>query len=417
MSERKMLRSPLGAIALATVAGVGVIACGGGDSADGRAQPTAVTKAPAPPPLADTAAARVHYFGAENVDAQTGEIRKDLLIMSWVTNTTYAAAINGKVVLMDAALLRREVAPGRTPTTLDELVQLMPSYILIGKAAPGHVDLAANIAFRTGATVIGAQEYCDAVQEDARRQQGWPGNSHVVKCHQVAPRNQDLGKKVNALDLPDLGVCLRTVKHSDQLTDAADPSLPPLSFDWSVGSDLRDPSWWPVGVAAQDGIGTSAGSTGPSLVYHLTLAGGRSFGLAWNDRVGSLKENGAGVTELLRSLPKTDLHVGSVDAGNAMATGLRDPARYVQALEPKIFFAAGHDAASQRAGAYNTAEFMKRALESALSALSVPMGVPGTEMRVNFDPTDYVKPHYMTFDPSAPAWQRDGDRAAAAICE
>lgn len=372
-----------------------------------------VPPTPAPPATAALVAARTHYFGAENVDASTGEVRKDLLIMSWATNTTFVAAINGKVVFLDASLLRREEVPGRTPTTLTEMVNLMPSYIFVGKAAPGYIDLAANIAFRTGATVVGAQEHCDAIEQDARVQQKWAGVAHLIQCTVAVARDQAIGATTNALSIPALGVCVRAIKHSDIPTTAPAPAIAGLGFDWASGSDTRDAGYWPVGVTAQDSVGTAAGKTGPSVLYHLTLAGSRNFGLVWNDRTGALTTP---VAELLRKLPKTDLQIGSVDTSNALAYGLIDPASYIQAVQPKLFFPAGHDAASQRAGAANTAEFMKRALESAMTALSVPVGTNGTQLRVNFDPSDYIKPHYMTFDPSAPTWQRPDDRPPVASC-
>lgn len=390
-----------------------IVACGGGgDGDDAPPEPTGPTP-PAAPALADQIAARTHYFGAENVDATTGEVRKDLVIMSWASNTTYAAAINGKVVLLDASLLRREEAPGRTPTTLNEMVALMPAYIMLGKASAGHADLAANIAFKTGATVVGAQEHCDVVEEDARRQQSWTGAAKLLNCTAVVPKDQAIGASVNVLSLPDLQACVRAVKHTDAPVATADPTLPAATFDWSLFSDPRDAAWWPTGTAATDGITTTGASTGPSVLYHLTLGSGQSFGLLWNDRAGSLKESAPAAATLLRSLPKTDVHIGSVDVGNAGTNGLRDAALYVQAVQPKLFFPAGHDAASQRAGAFNTGELMKRALEEAIDNVGI---VNPPELRVNFDPTDYVKPHYMTFDPAAAGWQQAGDKASATAC-
>lgn len=397
-----------------------VAACGGSDEAPAPVPPPApvAPPTPAPPPapaLVDQIAARINYFGAENVNATTGEIRKDLVIMSWLTNTTYAAAINGKVVLLDASLLRREQVAGRTPTTLAEMVNVMPSYILVGKASPGHVDLAANIAFRAGATVVGAQEHCDAIETDARRQQNWSGEAKLLKCTAVVPKDQTVGSTINVASLADLATCVRAVKHTDQSVAAADPTLPASSFDWSVGTDARDPMLYPAGTAASDGVTTTAPATGPSVVYHLTVGADRNFAFVWNDRAGSLKENAPAALALLRNLPKTDLQVGSVDVANAKTNGLRDAAYYVQAVRPKIFFAAGHDAASQRAGALNTGELMRRALESSIANVGVT-GANLPDVRINFDPSDYVKPHYMTFDPASPSWQRAGDKASSTAC-
>ncbi|MBC7995335.1 MAG: hypothetical protein H7Z15_19055 [Rhizobacter sp.] len=399
----------LAAIAATTLA---VMACGGGDDASEPAGPAA-PQPPAAPSTAEQVAARTAYFGAENVDATTGEIRKDLVIMSWMSNTTYAAAINGRVVLLDASLLRRETTAGRTPTTLAQVVALMPSYIIVGKAAPGHADLAADVAFRTRATLIGAQEHCDAIEADARRQQNWGGAAKLLTCTAVVPQDQPGGQAVNVLSVPDLNACVRAVKHTDASTATADPVLAPDSFDYGQGSDGRDLTLWPLGTAASDGVSTTGAADGPSVLYHFSLGAGRSFGLVWNDRAGSLREEAPAVATLLRGLPKTDVHVGSVDVGNTATNGLRDAALYVQAVEPKIFFPAGHDAASQRKSAYNVGELMKRALEFSMANVGVNR-MP--EVRLNFDPTDYIKPHYMTFDPAAAGWQQQGDRPSSTSC-
>ena len=411
MTQNPLRRRPLLAVSLIAAAAMIVVACGGGD--DDPVIEAAAPSPPAAPSRAEQIAARTAYFGAENVNATTGDIRTDLVIMSWMTNTTYAAAINGKVVLLDAALMRRETAPGRTPTTLAEVVALIPSYIVIGKSSSGHADLAAHIAFRTGATVIGAQEHCDAIEADARRQQSWAGSAKLLKCTAVVPKDQAVGQTVNTLAMADLNACLRAVKHSDASTTAADPVLAADSFDYGQGSDSRDLILWPAGTAASDGISTTGAATSPSVVYHFSLGAGRSFGLVWNDRVGSLREQAPAVATLLRSLPKTDVHVGSVDVGNAATNGLRDAALYVQAIEPKIFFPAGHDAASQRKSAYNVGELMKRSLEFSMNNVGINR-MP--EVRLNFDPTDYVKPHYMTFDPAAAGWQQQGDRLSSTSC-
>ncbi|NUZ06058.1 hypothetical protein [Piscinibacter koreensis] len=393
-----------------------VAACGGSDDDDDApANPGPSAPAtPAAPAQSAQIAARTHYFGAENVDQATGAVRSELVVMSWMSNTTYAAAINGKVVLLDAALMRRETTPGRTPTTLDEVVALMPSYIFVGKAAPGYADLAANVAFRTGATVVGTQEHCDALEADARRQQNWSGTAKLLKCTAVVPVNQPIGQTVTATQIADLATCVRAVKHSDQNVATADPRLPAASFDWSQNGDARDATLFPRGTAARDNVTTTGAAGGPALLYHFTIGAERNFTLVWNDRVGSLPENAPVALGLLRSLPKTDVQVGSVDVSNASSNGLRDAAYYIQALQPKIFFPAGHDAAAQRAGAFNTAELMKRALEASIDNVGVPNE---PELRINFDPYDYVKPHDMTFDPSAPAWQRAGDRPMPLNCQ
>ena len=398
---------------MALVAAAGLAACGG--SGDG-AVPTDPA-VPAPPALSAQIAARTRYFGAENVDQKSGEIRKDLVVMSWLSNTTYAAVINGKVVLLDAALLRRQDTPeGRTPTTLEEMAAVMPSYILIGKAAPGHADLAAHIAFKAGATLIGTPEQCDAMQADARRQQGYAGAANMLRCSAIIPRGQAPGRGVGALAIAELGACVRAIKQTDAAVATAEANLPAAGFDWSADSDPRDIGFWPPGQNAADGVGTSATPDTTSLIYHLTLGGGRNFAITWHDRSGSLKELAPAVAAQLRALPKTDVHIGSVDVGNAAVNGLRDAAYYLQAVDAKIFFLSGQDAAAQRAGAYNTSELVKRALQNAMAQIGMT-DAASPQLRVNFDPYDYLKPHYMTFDPSVSAWQRVSDRISSNSCE
>lgn len=417
MKSKQRASTPLPVIAL--LAALGLTGCGGsGDSHDAApATPAPAPSTPAAPALSAQVAARTHYFGAENVDQKTGDIRKDLVVMSWLSNTTYAAAINGKVVLLDASLLRRQdTADGRTPTTLEEMVAVRPSYVFLGKAAPGYADLAANVAFRSGATLVGTQEHCDAMEVDAKRQQSYSGSESVLKCSAMIPRGQAVGRTVNALALADLGACVRAVKQTDAFTTAADTGLPASSFDWAANSDLRDIVFWPLGKPATDGVTTSAVADNTSVIYHLTLGGGKNFAVTWHDRSGSFKELAPTVAAQLRGLPKTDVHIGSADVGNPRVNGLRDTAYYLQAVNSKIFFLTGQDAASQRAGAYNTSELVKRELQNAM----VNVGLTDTtspELRVNFDPYDYVKPHYMTFDPAAAAWQRSSDRISSATCE
>src|SRR4249920_870432 len=46
--------------------------------------------------------ARQKFFGIDNVDVNTGAVKKDKVIASWATNTTYVVSIMGRVVLLDS---------------------------------------------------------------------------------------------------------------------------------------------------------------------------------------------------------------------------------------------------------------------------------------------------------------------------
>ena len=44
----------------------------------------------------DTIQARIKVFGAENVDPRSGNVKHDKVVMSWLTHTTMAIAIQGR---------------------------------------------------------------------------------------------------------------------------------------------------------------------------------------------------------------------------------------------------------------------------------------------------------------------------------
>lgn len=45
--------------------------------------------------------ARQLFFGIEHVDARTGEVEKENVLFSWLTNSTLAASVKGHVILLD----------------------------------------------------------------------------------------------------------------------------------------------------------------------------------------------------------------------------------------------------------------------------------------------------------------------------
>ena len=62
-------------------------------------------------------AARQKFFGVENVD-ENGSVKKDKVIVSWATNTTYVASVLGRVILLDSYIsgpsCRRRRSTGAT---------------------------------------------------------------------------------------------------------------------------------------------------------------------------------------------------------------------------------------------------------------------------------------------------------------
>src|SRR6266478_2653315 len=60
---------------------------------------------------AATIAARERFFGAENVDTESGNVRRDRVIFSWVTNASLAVSLKGRIILLDTYIDRLELPP------------------------------------------------------------------------------------------------------------------------------------------------------------------------------------------------------------------------------------------------------------------------------------------------------------------
>jgi L-ascorbate metabolism protein UlaG (beta-lactamase superfamily) len=116
----------------------------------------------------EAVAARRRFFGPENVDAR-GHLPKDKVIFSWLTNASFAAAIAGRVVLLDTFVTRLEVVPGRVPFVIKDIVDLQPEAIFLGHGHSDHADNAAYIAAKTGATIFASEETCAAMRADFER--------------------------------------------------------------------------------------------------------------------------------------------------------------------------------------------------------------------------------------------------------
>jgi glyoxylase-like metal-dependent hydrolase (beta-lactamase superfamily II) len=108
-------------------------------------------------------AARQRFFGPENVDG-AGNLPKDKVIFSWLTNSSFAASITGRVVLLDTFVTRLEVSPGRVPFVIKDLVDLHPEAIFLGHGHFDHADNAAYLSKKTGAKIFASPETCDNMQ-------------------------------------------------------------------------------------------------------------------------------------------------------------------------------------------------------------------------------------------------------------
>src|SRR5256885_10539259 len=113
-----------------------------------------------PPAPEDLIRARTLVFGAENVDQKTGQVDREKVIFSWLTNATLAASIKGHVVLLDTFVHRAEIVPGRTPFVVEDLVSLSPEAAFLGHGHGDHADNAAFIGGKLGIPIFASAETC-----------------------------------------------------------------------------------------------------------------------------------------------------------------------------------------------------------------------------------------------------------------
>ena len=144
-----------------------------------------------------TIAARQKLFGAENVNASSGAVAKDKVILSWITNASYAASFQGRVVLLDTWITRAEATPGRNPFVVQDLVDLHPEAIFIGHGHGDHADNAAYIAKSLNIPIYASPETCDAMQADAVK---YFGAGSTVSCINVVSRGSTPGAEVVRLN-------------------------------------------------------------------------------------------------------------------------------------------------------------------------------------------------------------------------
>ena len=338
-----------------------------------------------------TIALREKFFGAANVDHSTGAVRKDVVILTWASVMTYAAAINGHVVLFDAWVARGEHS-GYVPTDAGELAALQPEYVFIGHSHFDHAADAAQVIAESGATLVGTPEHCDQVRAQALSDFQYAN----VKCLAAAPRGAAYGTVSHLAVIPGVQITTVTVVHSGaKAPDPSDrgglhqPLLPPNDF-----SVIADHPPTPQDVAFL-GVHQTDKENG-CLLYQLTVG---KFTLTMHDTSGPNKEDAPQVYAALRSLPKTEVEVASVQGFGQITNGGRDFRLIVEALRPQELIPGHHDnwlpGLSTRGAEYRpyVAQELARIPAAARPVLHWVQ-----------DPEDYLKP--ITFNINDPRWTR-----------
>jgi L-ascorbate metabolism protein UlaG (beta-lactamase superfamily) len=379
------------------------------------AQPAPGIPTGGPTSLAATIKARQQMFGFENVNPANGEVRRDRVIFAWLTTTTFAVAANGKVFLLDGYIDDDQVvappARKRTPTGLQELVDLNPAWMFIGHGHNDHTAYMANIAYRTGATIFGAQEHCDGMQVDAGRQFG---TGATVNCKAILAAGVPIG--TTNMNLPDLkpALCLNVMRHLHGAATPPDTSIPPNGIDFRDGEDPREFELWGSGPLEFPNVRASGGGGSLSVLYQFTVPGPRAFSFSVYDSVGPYKELAPELIPALNAWPATDILIGAVSGANNPTNGMRDAAIYVRDIQPKVFIPSHHDESQRRRGAAgNSGEWWKRNLLTSMTNIGIP-AAQQPEVRWLNDPYDYVRPSLLTFDPASPRWAKTGARTNAA---
>ena len=350
---------------------------------------------------AATIRARQHFFGVDNVDPSSGRVRNDRVILSWFSVSSLAAALRGHIVLLDAFVNQESNLPGYVGTDYQELSDLRPEAIFYGHGHSDHGEGVAYIVKRTGARVYGTPEHCDQARDDAVKE-GYAGLR--VACVGVVSRNSVPGAEVNRVDALGSDVCVTAMKHLHSAPEPPDTTYPPnpvlVSPPEASAILMHPPGQGPATPA-------TAGNEGWSLLYQFSIG---SFTLTWHDTSGPLKETYPAVFDTFRTrLAGTSVEAGAIWGLNIATNGFRDVALYVKAIQPRIFVPLHHDFVQP----YNTGSDNRRVFE----AEEAIVGVPAARRPLLdwlYDPSDYLRPGLMTFDPSAPYWALNRDPARPA---
>jgi len=353
-----------------------------------------------------TIKARQHFFGMENVDPESGKVRDDRVILSWFSNTSFALALRGRVMLLDAYIVGREDKPARVPTSLQELVELDPEFIFLGHQHADHAELVANIAVRSGATIVASAEGCDNMRVDARNQFG---PQAVVDCISVTSAGSLPGAEIKTLSVLEPHACVTAVKHLHAAATPPDPTIPPNPI--TALGDPREPILWPPGRPASDGVRTVGTNGTVSVLYQFALRGKPGFTFMFNDTAGPLKDQAPHVLDILRSLPRSDVQISLALTPPAPPTaptpnGLRDVVNYIQAVRPRIFVPAHIDSPAIFGVPLGGSPYWKQGLMRQFDVMQVPQE-ERPELRWLSDPYDYLRPQALTFDPDLPAWSKE----------
>ncbi len=383
----------------------------------------------------DRVAARQRIFGAEFVDPASGELPDDKVIFSWLSASSFAASVQGRVLMLDSYVTRLEVERGRTPLVLADLVNLDPEAILLGHGHNDHADHAAYISAMTDAVIHATEETCGTMQVDFERMANDPRiqdhtdrafpDDATLDCVPVTSAGSVPGTEVLNLTFLEPLACVTAFRHLHSIAVAPDSDFPPTPVEIIV--DDRDEYLFPPGIPLwpdsrnstpeptddrQFDTTTTRGAPGgaDSLFFSFLLRGGSNFSFVYHNTAGALKEgigrnyegtptDGQRIIDLLEALAPTDVQLGTAATGNFDNNGLRDLIMYQAAIQPKIYI-PNHITTGTRAR-----EGSSLSVYAGYVNQMDLMGVPAEDRpRLHWlvDPVDYLKP--IVFDVNQASW-------------
>ncbi|MGH2734614.1 MAG: MBL fold metallo-hydrolase [Actinomycetota bacterium] len=345
----------------------------------GTAQTAGSASKPSP-----TIEARRRFFGSSNVDPTSGAVRPDRVIMSWFSVASYAAAVNGHVVLLDAWVARGSHS-GYVPTSPKEVAALRPEYIFIGHGDFDHAADTAQIAKLSGAKIVGTPEHCDSVREQA---------GEKLPCVFVGPPGAPAGhvKRLNLIP----GVGITAVQHIHSSVESPQPEgdrlpCPPL---WNPQDTGEHP---PTADDLEHVFRHLPDARGGNVLYQFRIG---DFSFVHHDTTGKIDTDAPQVVDILKSLPETDVQFGAVLAFGQVTNCLRSLGTYIRALRPKVFAATHYDNFTFAIGA--NAEDLEPYVREELAR--IPKRVR-PKLLYSYDPKDYINPDPFIFNPRARAWR------------
>jgi hypothetical protein len=362
----------------------------------------------------DLVRARQLFFGAENVDPHSGNVKHDKVIFSWFTNSSYAVSLKGRIILLDSYVHRAETEPGRTPLVVEDLVSLRPEAIFLGHGHGDHADNAAFVAGTLGIPIYSSQETCVAMQQDATNLfTSGVIHSPTVDCREVTTTGSTPGAEIVNIDQLEPLACITAFRHLHSTTVPQDTDFPivPVIND----RDPRDAEIYPAGTPHSFPT-SGVGGGGPiSIFYQFRLRRDNQFTFVWHNTTGAIKEGcgadqcwgpvvGQHLTEIMQSLPSTDVELGSMVSVGFGTNGMRDPILYQLAIQPKVYIPIHQTNAAMPTSSlrFKTSYFKQ------LDAMNVPQD-QRPEARWVVDPNEYLKP--QVYDPKDDRWKKpDLDR-------